>query len=42
MIIVNDKSMIVGNNDNNEDNNSNSNSNFIKCTMNYKFIVQFI
>jgi hypothetical protein len=34
MIIVNDKSMIVGNNDNNEDNNSNSNSNFIKCTMN--------
>ena len=34
MIIVNDKSMIVGNNDNNEDNNSNSNSNFIKYTMN--------
>jgi hypothetical protein len=34
MIIVNDKSMIVGNNDNNEDNNTNSNSNFIKCTMN--------
>ena len=42
MIIVNDKSMIVGNNDNNEDNNTNSNSNFINCTMNYKFIVQFI
>ena len=34
MIIVNDKFMIVGNNDNNEDNNTNSNSNFIKCTMN--------
>jgi len=34
MIIVNDISMIVGNNDNNEDNNTNSNSNFIKCTMN--------
>jgi hypothetical protein len=34
MIIVNDISMIFGNNDNNEDNNTNSNSNFIKCTMN--------